>query len=93
METSCCYQKAWFPFLSDGSYVCNCGHIRESNEDPPVLHTTRTVEPPVKTTSPSTSLHSTELEHCIPTHSTSEHEAQSPSASEMRTDTYNIYGV
>ena len=66
-------------------------HLRKSHEDPPdtlVLPTTRTVEPPVKTTSPSTSLRSTELEHCIPTHSTPQHEAQSPSASDMRTDTH-----
>ena len=76
---------------SDGSYVRNRVHIRKSNEDPPdtpVLPATRTVEPHVKTTSPSTSLHSAEPEHCIPTHSTPQHEAQSPCASKMRTDTH-----
>ena len=75
---------------SDGSYVRNRVHLCKSHEDPhdtPVL-STRTVEPTVKTTSPSTSLHSTELEHCIPTHSSPQHEAQSPCASQMRTDTH-----
>ena len=52
------------------------------------MSTTRTVESLVKTTSPSTSIHSTELEDYIPTHSTPQHQAQSPSASEMRTDTH-----
>ena len=75
---------------SDGSYVRNRVHLLKSNEDPPdtPVLPTRTVEPTVKTTSPSTSLHSTEQEHCIPTHSTPQHEAQSPCASEMRTDTH-----
>ena len=75
---------------SDGSYVRDRVHLRKSNEDPPdtPVLPTRTVEPTVKTTSPSTSLHSTEQEHCIPTHSTPQHEAQSPCASEMRTDTH-----
>ena len=47
---------------SDGSYVRNRVHLRKSNEDPPdtPVLPTRTVEPTVKTTSPSTSLHSTE---------------------------------
>ena len=72
----------------DGSYVRKRVHLRKSNEDPLVLITTRTVEPPVKTTSPTTSLHCTELEHCIPNHRTPQHEAQSPCASEMRTDTH-----
>ena len=74
---------------SDGSYVRNRVHLRKSNEDPPdtPVLPTRTVEPTLKTTSPSTSRHSTEQEHCIPTHSTPQYEAQSPCASEMRTDT------
>ena len=42
----------------------------------------------MKTTSPSTLLFSIELEHCIPTHSTPQHEAQSPCAYEMRADTH-----
>ena len=77
---------------TDGSYVRNCVHLHKSNEDlpdTPVLHATRTVEPHVKTTCLSASPHSTELEHCIPTHSMPQHEAQSPSASAMRTDTHH----
>ena len=71
---------------SDGSFVSNRVHVRKSNEDPPdtpFLPTTRTVEPSMKTTSPSTTLHSTELERCIPAHSTPQHEAQSLCVSEI----------
>ena len=69
-------------------------YISKSNEDPPdtpVLPTTRTVEPPMKTTYPSASLNISDLEHCFPTHSTPQHEAQSPCASEMRTDRYQTH--
>ena len=71
-------------------YLRNRVHLHKSHKDPPdtPVLPTRTVEPTVKTTSPSTSHHSTELEHCIPSHSTPQHEAQSPCASEMRTDTH-----
>ena len=43
---------------SDGSYVRNRVHPCKSNEDTPVLPATCIVEPPVKTTAPSTSLYS-----------------------------------
>ena len=74
---------------SDGSYVRNRVHLRKANEDPPVLPEIRTVDPPVITTYPSPSLHSVEPEHCIPIHSTPQHEVQFPNASEMRTDTHH----
>ena len=77
---------------SDGSHVRHRVHLCKSNEklpDTPVLPIKRKVVPSVRTTSPSTSLHSTELEHCISTHSTPQHEAQSHCATEMRTDTHH----